>query len=605
MSRIRKLSASVVNQIAAGEVVIQPCSVLKELVENAFDASATRVDISFHGSGADELKVSDDGMGMDREDLLLSVEAHATSKIECAADLYRVASCGFRGEALASIAEVSRIEITSCDNDAGQAHRLVSDPPSGFAISACSRPRGTTLSVRDLFHNVPVRRRFLKSERSETGYNLDILKKLSLSRPWIGMRVLHNDKICFELSVDQDVTARLRDLEIFDKKSELASIDGREGSIALSGCLALPPTHFGNGQKIHLFVNRRPITDKSLAHAIVQAFASHIPERRFPGVVLYIDMPPEEVDVNIHPTKSQVRFRDSDTLYRMVLNTLRQTLEDRSQDVDSAPTQTVVYKRSGLPKTIPMNRGYGRVWEGPAAQPFGGTGRSQQVASPGLLWDKNINKIPTDPDAASTFPQSEHVQTAAPPDNTPPRALQLLNRFIVLERDEHFEIMDQHAVHERVLYNQLAHEERDKSIATQSLLAPVDLAWPAGISDLSADDFREFERMGFDLVCGREGVEIRGIPDILNPESALAVLETCLAMLGEGRKPQREDLRRDMLHSMACRAAVKAGDALGSDELRNIVAAYLTLGTTQGSCPHGRSVVWKISIAEANARFDR
>lgn len=633
MSKIKKLNGAIVNQIAAGEVVIQPCSVIKELVENSIDAGARKVEVSFEGSGADELKIMDDGAGMDPEDLLLCIEPHATSKISSAEDLYQVVSCGFRGEALASIAEVSKFEIISRSTDSEKAHRLFRANDGSYQTQPASRSQGTTVSMKQLFHNVPVRRRFLKSDRSETSYNLDILRKLALSRPWIGMNVYHDGKTCWELPEDQELEERVKDLGLYDKKCNFLKFEKEDGQVKVSGVVVSPPDHYGNGQKIHLYVNRRPIKDKSLSQALVRAFSSYIPERRFPGGVVFIDMDPEEVDVNIHPTKSEVRFREADVIFKRVYGAVREVLLDSAQDHDAAEQpQTLVYKTSGLAKTVPMNRQYGGVYEGRPAPfgsdaPKGNTGQSPSFKAPTMGHTPLENPFaPRQPEEVSGesndhgFQESNTQKGQTQEHHTPeesiqsfsvdqlPTAYQIMDRFILIERDDHFELMDQHAIHERILYNQLAHEDRHrKSYASQGLLVPATLDLPPALGTLSEGLLEELNGMGFQLEIsnGGEKILVNGLPDFLKIEKGLRILEEMLDDLANDLPPNRDDLRRDILHSAACRSAIKAGDHLTDDELKGIVAASLTMDKHQGCCPHGRNAIWKISVAEANAMFNR
>jgi len=614
VGKIRRLEGNIVNQIAAGEVVVQPCSVLKELVENAIDAGASSVEVRFDGGGADGITVIDDGMGMDQEDLVLCIEAHATSKISSASDLYTVTSCGFRGEALASIAEVSRCEITSRAEASENAYRLHRDKSGAFKTTLASRNRGTTVLIRDLFHNVPVRRRFLKTDRAEASNNLDTLKKLAVSRPWIGFHTLRDGNTCFDLPKDQSLLDRVRDLGFFERKTGLLEIDRKTAEAKVYGIITEPPEHFGNAQKIHLFVNRRPIRDKGLNQALIRAYSSYIPERRFPGGVIFIDLDPEEVDVNIHPTKSEVRFRQPDLVFKAIYSAVKDRLLDTAQIEDAVETRTVVYKSSGLPKTIPMNRSYGGIYEG-RPDPFGA---SRLTSSPGAPVAAVTVKTPTSL-LTPRFTSSMDLMAEEPEGQEKekengfkiaqlPKAHQILNRFILLEFEDHFELMDQHAIHERILYNQLAHEDRQRSFACQHLLCAVPLELPEALDEVSGLLLEEFSAMGYDLSMATEvphQLLVRGVPDFLSIEKGLKVLETMLAELAKGFPPDKDDLRRAILHSAACRSAIKAGDPLTEDELRGIVAATMTMDTHQGCCPHGRNARWRISISQANNMFNR
>lgn len=626
MGRIQKLSGAIVNQIAAGEVVIQPCSVIKELVENSLDAGASRIEVHFDGGGADAIRIVDDGMGMEEEDLLLCIEAHATSKIQSAADLYKVVSCGFRGEALASIAEVSDFEIVSRTRDTDGALRLFRQGEGPWKVEAASRSPGTTVSMKNLFHNVPVRRRFLKSDRAETTNNLDVLRRLALSRPWVAMAVFHDGKEVFDLPADQSLEERVKDLAIFKKGLDFFQFEEEEGDLKVHGLVVAPPEHFGNGNKIHAYINKRPIKDRTLQQSLVKAFTSYIPDRRFPGGVVFVDMDPEEVDVNIHPTKSEVRFRQPDRIFRSIYAAVKDRLSDSAQIEDSMPTHTMVYKKSGMPKTVPMNRRYGGVYEN-RPDPFGAgspVDGSKSPSLPGHLQPRNpepfFNPSPEGEapqnDPAPLFdpsPRHDSLREAAPSEepvfqhDRSPKVYQLLERFILVEYDDHIALMDQHAIHERVLYNQLLHEDRKRHFVCQQLLTPVQLDLPENLDEVSEFVVDTFRSMGFELDfrLGERTVTVRGIPDFTSVEGGLTYLEEMFEELSQGLPPEKDDLRRHILDSAACRSAIKAGDRLTEDELKGIVAALETMDETQESCPHGRNAIWRISIEEANAMFNR
>ncbi|MBF0243871.1 MAG: DNA mismatch repair endonuclease MutL [Planctomycetes bacterium] len=611
MGRIRRLSDAVVNQVAAGEVVIQPCSVIKELVENSFDAGASRIEVEFWGSGAEGLRISDNGQGMGREDLALSVQPHATSKISDAADLYSVQSCGFRGEALASIAEVSELEITSSEKTSGEAERLARKG-GVFAVEPASRSQGTTIFVKNLFHNVPVRRRFLKSERAEAAANIEVLKRLAMARPWVAFKVRSNDKLSFELPEDQRLEARVRDLGLFDRQTTLLELEGVDGEIAVEGLLLAPPAGFGTAQKIHLYVNHRPFNDRALVHAAAQGCAGHLAERRFPGAVIFIKLQPEEVDVNIHPTKSEVRFREPDRIFRLVQGSVRRALAGTLPAADEGAPTLMSYRRGPGPlRTVPlpaplMDTGADRQGQDLENRSFFEPPRRDKISSPppasaresDLSWSPKIQSAPLCEDLAV-----EDLPATSPR----PRVFQLNARFIVIEREGGFEIIDQHAFHERIIYSRLLRAEKEHRQACQLLLMPITLSWPPEPFALEEGDLDPLRAFGFSLSLdsSHRRIEIEGIPDYMDAEKAALTLEELLNEKAEGRVPDGESLRRVLLETLACKAAVKAGEALREEEIAAMVAEAETLGAARGTCPHGRNAVWRISIEEACKKFDR
>ncbi len=588
--------------------MIQPCSVIKELVENSFDAGATRVEVEIDGSGADGIRISDNGMGMDEEDLLLCVEPHATSKIENATDLYRTLSCGFRGEALASIAEVSRLDMTSRPAEGEHANKLIRDKKGQYVLEGASRGQGTSVSMRDLFYNVPVRRRFLKSDRAENTQNLEVLKKLALARPWVGMKVMRDGLINFDLPEDQDLEARIRGLGLFDVKTKLKAMQHESENAKLEGMITLPPEHFGTPGKIWLFVNRRPFNDRALVRAIQQGFSSFVPERRYPGAVLFIQCPAEEVDVNIHPTKSEVRFRHPEDMFRLVMRGMREALSDQSAAVHEEDAQMVVYKKSGVAKAVPVptvSRTHAPqsdpwkkpLWESDRDFSYGSS-KSARSADLGETEQRFFS--PSDPTSVH-----QEAPQACERGSANLRSSQWLQRFIVVETAQGLEIADQHALHERILFNQLRQADKSALFCTQSLLAPITLAFPSELQEFSKETIAELEKGGFSLELRDSELCIHGIPDYLNPEKACAVMEGVMADLCQGVPPSLEELRRLILATLACRAAVKAGDVLEGEEIQRLVLFWHLMDESQECCPHGRSSIWRLSIEELNSFFDR
>lgn len=629
MPLIHKLDPSVVNQIGAGEVVLQPCSVLKELVENSIDAGASRIEAEWTGSGAESMRVSDNGTGIDRDDLPLAVERFATSKIDNADDLYAVMSCGFRGEALSSIAEVSDFEIlTNSSEDSSKATRFLRKSGQ-FTLLPASRNRGTTVQVKNLFHNVPVRRRFLKSPRAESSQSLDALKRLALARPHIAFRVLHDKKTDFELPEDQSLLDRCESLGIFNLNPapELLPYSGSRDEISASGLLVSPPSHFGNSQKIFIFVNSRPVTDAAIAKAVSQACDSYLPQRRWPGAIVRIELPSEEVDVNIHPTKSSVRFRRPDQVFSTVYRSIRQALEQANSTSprdtsprpepptpdDSSPTPDSNLHTYRSPSSSPSSA--------PASSAFPSFNKRQtpldpspkpspQSPSPRLPELEPAFQSPRPPkNLKASHPSPPNYQpssSASAPGSSPLKTVQLLRRYILREREDCFEIIDQHAIHERILYNRFRDLDKLAKTETQDLLAPLEIPLPENLPDLQPDLINEIKSFGFDFSLEGSDLLLQSFPAFLNnADKAAKALEAMLKDLAEGGIPRPEKLRSNILHSLACRAAIKAGDLLNENEIQSLIFEIDKLGKHENCCPHGRPAVWRITPEIANAAFDR
>jgi DNA mismatch repair protein MutL len=631
---IRPLSQSLINKIAAGEVIERPASVLKELMENAVDAGATRIDVSIANGGLTLVRVADNGSGIPADELPLAVAPHATSKLAAADDLFRIGTLGFRGEALASIGAVSRLVLRSrtAASQGGAEIEVVGD--AATAVSPCGCPVGTAVEVHNLFFNTPVRRRFLRTPQTEFGHASEAFTRIALAAGGVHFTLRHNDRQVLELPAAQTWLERIAAALGRDLAEHLIPVESADGPVRIAGLAAHPSYSRSNNRMQYLFLNGRHIRDHALQHALAEAYRGLLMVGRYPIAFLTIEMPPEMVDVNVHPTKLEVRFQDAGRLYSHLLMTLRSKFltTDLTTRVESAaaadPSGGHDEARAAelRQELVDWAKGKMASWPsgGAPASSGGEAGRQGSFALPPQPWAP-------DPSAASAGRgplvltslgrgSSGLGQCAVPTERVPPepscaseaapgrslQALQVHNRYLVTETQEGVTIIDQHALHERILYEHLRARIAAGSVESQSLLVPepVDLG-PAEVAaalenrDLLAELGLRIEPFGGDTVL------VAAFPAMLanlNPAEVLhALLER---LLGGGRKPAREDLMDDLLHTIACKAAIKAGDRLSPAEIEALLQERHLVHDAH-HCPHGRPTALVFTREELDKQFRR
>ena len=632
---IRQLSQSVVNKIAAGEVVERPASIVKELMENAVDAGAARIDVSVKAGGADVVRVVDNGSGINEDQLELAVAAHATSKIATAEDLFSVRTLGFRGEALASIAEISHLTIRSrtADSQGGAEIEIIGGKASPAVPCGC--PVGTSIEVRNLFYNTPVRRKFLRTTQTEFGHASEAFARIALAMPGIHFTLKHNDRPVFDLPGSSDWLDRIGRVVGRQIAGHLIAVDSVDGPVRLSGYVAHPSQSRSNSRMQYLFLNGRYIRDRALLHALAEAYRGLLTTGRQAIAFMSLELPADMVDVNVHPTKLEVRFTDSGRLYSQLLGTLRtkflgtdlttrvempddadpsgahdeaETDRHRQQVVDWAKGEVASWRTSGgggrppaghldsspheaATRPLELTR-LDRSWA-----PAGG-GRDE---GPGSAQEPNT-PAPTATESVST----ESVSTGSVSTGPTSKALQFHNRYLVAESDDGVMVIDQHALHERIIYEQLRERIMSGPIESQALLVPepVDLN-PTEIAALTEHE-ELFQRLGMRLEpFGGDTVLVSGYPAMLanmDPKDVLAGLLDKL--LGSGKLPDRGDLLDQLLHAIACKAAVKAGDRLTPGEITSLLEQRHLVNDPH-HCPHGRPTALVFSREELDKQFRR
>ncbi|MEW6200073.1 MAG: DNA mismatch repair endonuclease MutL [Planctomycetota bacterium] len=629
MGQIRCLPPGLVSRIAAGECIERPASVVKELVENSLDAGARRIDITIEDGGRGLIQVRDDGGGMDPEDLTLSVAQHATSKIRDDDDLFNIRTLGFRGEALASIAAVARLRIVSRRPDSDVAHelRVEGEPPVG--PRPCAGPPGTTVEVRDLFHNVPARRKFLRTNATEMGHITEQLARIALAQPGVAFTLQHQGRVTHKLGPTTDLRQRIADFYGRELGDVLLPIRRDGGGVLVEGLVAPPAESRGSGKWEYLFVNGRFVRDRFVSHAIREAYRSLIDPSRFPVAFLFITIDPGRVDVNVHPTKTEVRWQDSNYIHGQVLAALRDKfLTSKLDHPLRTPREDDEYRDR-------VRQAMVEFFTRPAARQLP-EGHLYAVGSPGAASIGLLNKE----NAAAAAPHSANAARPEPAAARPPRwegaapaeplspagtpgppaaaplprglapirrALQVHNTYLVVETGEGVVIIDQHALHERILYEELRRRIAERKLEAQRLLMPVMVRVPADRLEALETHAATLDRLGIELTAaGVQTVAVHAFPTLLleRVEVEPFVRDLLDLLAQEGNRPQTESLIHSVLDVMACKAAVKAGDPLTPDEIDALLIRR-ELADRSSHCPHGRPTTLNLTLRDLERQFHR
>lgn len=598
---IRQLPDTLINQIAAGEVVERPASVVKELVENALDAGALRIDIDLEEGGVRLIRIRDDGAGIAADELPLAISRHATSKITSLDDLEGVATLGFRGEALPSIASVSRFALVSRRADAEHGSSLEVDGGRVGAITPKPHPRGTTVEVRDLFFNVPARRKFLRAERTELGHIEEWLRQLALARPDVELRVSHNGRPSRRWKGEGDLLSDVRLNETLGEEfaKHALRVDHSAAGLRLHGWIAQPAYNRASADQQYLYVNGRSVRDRSIAHAVKQAYADVLFHGRQPAYVLFLELDPRRVDVNVHPAKHEVRFRDARLLHDFVYRTLHDALAET---------------RAG---SIPMGQ--------PAASLDAGMAGAAAAAS-GLRWTApqaplGLQVEETRAGYAALYGASPVIGSMAsaplPASNEatlPPLGYaiaQLHGIYILAETAEGLVVVDMHAAHERIGYEKLKRAHDGEGLRTQPLLVPATLAVSEREAETAEREAATLGLLGFDVTrSGPQSLTLRSVPALLAHGDVEVLLRDVLADLrnqgdtsftGGNRVVAARD---ELLSTMACHGAVRANRRLSVPEM-NALLREMEVTERSGQCNHGRPTWARFTLPDIDKWFLR
>ena len=582
---IRQLPPNLINRIAAGEVVERPASVVKELVENAIDAGASRIDVVAHGGGLNLIRVTDDGSGMDRDDLVLAVERHATSKLKDD-DLSHILTLGFRGEALPSIAAVARLTITSRARGADQAHEIAVDGGRKGELKPAAIGEGTRIEVRDLFYATPARLKFMKSERAESAAIADVVKRLALANPEIAFSLSTGDRATLRLDpcppgLLEHGLARLGRILGEEFVTDALTVRAARGSLAVEGFAGLATLHRPNSLGQHLVVNGRPVRDKLLAGAVRGGYGDLVPNGRHPMLALFLTLPPDEVDVNVHPAKTELRFRDAQAVRALIVTALHEALGS-AQHRATASLSEQALSRMTRPAGVSM----------PNRQAFGFADRAQAPLAP-ISTPSAVTHVNADDDSAVAFPLGA-------------ARAQVHDTFIIAETENSLVIVDQHAAHERLVYERLKKAFANGGPSRQMLLIPEVVELDAEAADRLAGAGAELERLGLVVEAfGQSAVIVREVPALLGQGNLQGLMRDLADELAEGEGSLVVSERLDhVLSTMACHGSVRAGRRLNATEM-NALLRDMEETPFSGQCNHGRPTYVELKLADIEKLFQR
>ena len=604
MPRIQQLPNSLINQIAAGEVIERPASVVKEIIENAIDAGATQIDIDIEDGGGKLIRVRDNGCGIHPDDLALAFATHATSKIRNLDDLEHITTLGFRGEALPSIASVSKTTLTSRAEGESSAWRI--SPHLGDAISPAAHPPGTTIEIRDLFYNTPARKKFLKSERTERQHIQQLVQNLALSHDGITIRLNNHGK---PLGVygGEGLAARIASVLGDDLLEQALPIDARAADMHLYGWVGLPTSATNQPERQYFYINGRIIRDKIIAHAIRQAYQDMLYHGRHPVYVLYLDIAPEHIDVNAHPAKHEVRFRESRLTHDFLYSSLHHALRGNTPAAAPRPENPAPPPECEVPAVArqqPLRYSGDYRLERPTTPR-----RALAESAAYYQWAQNIAPSPV----PSPTGRGEQDYAAAPVNDDQTEhplgyALgQIHNIFILAQNARGLVIVDMHAAHERILYERLKAQLRARHPEVQRLLLPQSLAATPAHLDTLAQHRDWLHRLGFDLEASADEsrIHINAVPSLLKHAAVAEIVGDLLHELGEyPASIAIERLQDEILSRLSCHKAVRAHDSLTIPEMNHLLRDIETTPAS-GQCNHGRPTWVQLTTDELGKYFMR
>ncbi len=646
MPTIRQLPPSLVNKIAAGEVIERPASVVKELLENAIDAGATSIELAIEGGGIDLLRISDNGCGINPEQIPLALASHATSKLESADDLFDVHTLGFRGEALASIAEISHLlmRTRTSGSDSGSEVTVRGGEASEIYPTGC--PVGTTFEIRHLFFNTPVRKKFLKTPQTEASHITEAFTRIALAFPRVKMMMTNGKRTVFDLPATDSWKERIRAFFGDEIADSLIAVESESDQAKLVGYVADPSVSRSNNRMQYLFLNGRHIKDRSLQHALGEAYRGLLMVGRFPVCFLRLTLPPSMVDVNVHPTKMEVRFQESGKLYSQMLRTLRHEfltsdltararhvpgpapagLREESKQATEPATSSMRYEDRWSDHSNRMTQvtpTLNLTQTTPEFKPFP-TDRSLASSSAGgAATDINPSLAPL-PDSPIPAPSQElpsssgdedqiqrwdaarTVEAKVPAPAHSHLGFQVHQRYLVTQDESGMVVIDQHALHERILYEQLREKSEAKTMEKQQLLVPEPLDLTAQEAAAALEHKELLSEIGIEIEpFGGDTVLMTAYPALLAKLRPAEVMRQVLEpLMAGGKEPSSRDVLDELLHMFACKAAIKAGDKLAEEEITALLEQRDHYQDTH-HCPHGRPTALFFSREQLDKMFGR
>lgn len=596
---IHLLSDQLISQIAAGEVVERPASALKEILENSLDAGASNIQVQLLQGGIKQIRVIDDGKGIAKDDLALALTRHATSKIASLDDLEAVASLGFRGEALASIASISRLHLTSREQQQAHAWKVSSEGADIGTVQPAALDIGTIVEANDLYFNTPARRKFLKTEATEFAHCEEVFRRLALSRPDVTWLLQHNGKVIARFAAGSP-EKRIVDLLGEEFAQHAFSLDQQAAGLRLWGMSAQPTFSRSARDSQYVFVNGRFVRDKVLNHAIRQAYQDVLHHERHPAYALFFELNPTLVDVNVHPAKIEVRFRESQAVHQFIFHALHRALASPVQ----ANNPDGVAATSGLANSSAVaNTPYPSYPQGGMQQKFNLSAHQNTMSAYAEMFAPLKQAFAQPNDAAAVLPaEQEHPLGFA--------LAQLHGVYILAQNQQGMIIVDMHAAHERIMYEQLKNALAENRIATQQLLIPqsfqADPLEMATVQDLLKSNQQHLHQLGFDIaVLSPTTLAVRAVPSLLQDADAVALARAVLQDIREyGASQVLTERRNEMLATMACHAAVRANRQLTITEM-NALLRDMENTERSGQCNHGRPTWFQLSMRDLDQMFMR
>ncbi len=597
MGQIVVLDQNMINMIAAGEVIERPASVVKELMENSIDAGASKITVSIEDGGRKLISITDNGCGMDADDLARAFESHTTSKIKTSIDLHGIATLGFRGEALASIASIAQVKAVSRTKDSVEANRIEIDCGNKAGANPCSADYGTTIQVRDIFYKLPARRKFLRTANTEMSHITEQFIRVALANKQLALTLVHNGRELYRLSDNDGLRQRIAILFPTPQGSigeNLIEAESHEKGLHVFALLGKPDISRTSGKFQYIFLNGRFIRDKFISHAIKEAYRGLLEPNRFPVIFLFLQMSPEDYDVNVHPTKNEVRFYNANFVHSQVLGVLREKL-----------LGTNLQTSAKLPS----------ISERKAASTFPTRGQDQKIADAMAEFFKkhrpsqrqeHLRFVPS-----STGTKSETLPRVPLPDaphytENERKFLQIHDSFIVAQTDEGFVLIDQHALHERIIYEDLSRRIRKSKLQSQKLLMPESFELTDNQAEVLEKNKQLIEQLGIELVpFAPRTMAIQAFPTLLAKAEPLDFIQDLIDILESsdtGSDPDR--LLDEVLNMAACKAAIKAGQKLTTSEIEQLLADKETIDYAS-RCPHGRPTTIEFTISELEKQFKR
>lgn len=622
---IHRLTDDIIGKIAAGEVVERPAAAIKEMVENSLDAGAVAVSVEIRDGGITSIRVTDNGSGIRADEIRLAFERHATSKIDSAADLASIDTLGFRGEALASIAAVSRVTCTTRTANDQSGVRIHNEGGRFLRVEEAACPQGTTMLVRDLFYNVPVRLGFLKKPAAEAGLVSDVMMRMILSRPDVSFRLISQGKTLYHSAGDGRLASAVYAVYGSELLHSMREVKGNQGGVLLSGYVGIGDSARGNRSHQSFFINGRYMRSGVLSSALEEACRERVMIGKYPTCVLHLTMPYDSVDVNVHPNKLEVRFRDEARVAEAVETLVREALRDRDafarpvpmQLTEEAPAAPALVTRTSEPAPAPAPRP-----EKPAAaSEIRAKLEASMDAPKPVVFDEPVRRAPIPkvstaagayavrpqvPAPAAPLPVPETEQTALPvADSRPMRIIGTVFRtYILVEFADHLLMIDQHAVHERLLFDQMM-KRFDTRSAGQELLVPELVSVTRREQAVLAENRDLLAGIGLTVEpFGESEVSVRSVPMILGQPQTAAFLREVLDQLMSDSPAFTLEKRRSAILQTACKHAVKGGEPLGEEDIRSLVTRMIDEKVTP-TCPHGRPLVVALSHTELDRKFKR